>query len=244
MTDAPTIHQALASVKKAIGAVGKSEKNQQQGFSYRGIDAVLNAVSGPLADNGVTVYPVLQDYTYGSVEIGRNKTVMAHVIVKVKYVFVGPAGDQLDAYVAAESFDSGDKAMTKAFSVALRTALIQTLSLPTDEPDPDATVYERSSSVQQEAAKAPKSTARSTRPGSEASSPSSSPSSPEPATETDIAKFVTMIENARNSDQLNKAWTAIGAKGALQTEIERDGTKVTLEKFLFQRNDAIKSTAS
>ena len=149
MTELPTIHQALASVKKAIGAVGKSEKNQQQGWNFRGIDAVLNAVSGPLADNGVTVYPILQDYTYATVEIGRNKTPMAHVVVKVKYIFAGPAGDHLETYVAAESMDSGDKAMTKAFSVALRTALIQTLSLPTSEPDPDHDVYERSSSAQQ-----------------------------------------------------------------------------------------------
>lgn len=234
MTDAPTIHQALASVKKAIGAVGKSEKNQQQGWNFRGIDAVLNAVSGPLADNGVTVYPILQDYTYATVEIGRNKTPMAHVIVKVQYVFVGPRGDQLEAYVAAESMDSGDKAMTKAFSVALRTALIQTLSLPTSEPDPDHDVYERSGSVQESDSKAV------SRPAPKAAK-AEAPKPAEAATETDVAAFIKMIETAKNSDQLNKAWTAIGAKGALQTEIERDGTKITLEKFLFQRNDHLKS---
>ena len=93
---------------------------------------------------------------------------------------------------------------------------------------------------QEAAAKAPKSTARSTRQATEPQS-SSPASSPEPATETDITAFVKMIETAKNSDQLNKAWTAIGAKGALQTEIEHEGTKVTLEKFLFQRNDHLKS---
>jgi len=41
--------------------------------------------------------------------------------------------------------DSGDKATAKAMSVAFRTALLQSLSLPTDEVDPDATSYERSS---------------------------------------------------------------------------------------------------
>jgi hypothetical protein len=39
--------------------------------------------------------------------------------------------------------DSGDKATAKAMSVAMRTALLQALCLPTDEPDPDATSYER-----------------------------------------------------------------------------------------------------
>jgi hypothetical protein len=39
--------------------------------------------------------------------------------------------------------DSGDKAVPKAMSVAFRTALLQALALPTDEPDPDASTYER-----------------------------------------------------------------------------------------------------
>lgn len=41
--------------------------------------------------------------------------------------------------------DSGDKATAKAMSVAFRTALLQALCLPTDEIDPDAESYERSS---------------------------------------------------------------------------------------------------
>jgi hypothetical protein len=39
--------------------------------------------------------------------------------------------------------DSGDKATAKAMSVAYRTALLQVLCLPTDEPDPDSHTYER-----------------------------------------------------------------------------------------------------
>ena len=45
--------------------------------------------------------------------------------------------------MAAESWDTGDKAMPKAMSVAMRTALIQALALPTDEPDPDSFTYTR-----------------------------------------------------------------------------------------------------
>jgi len=46
--------------------------------------------------------------------------------------------------VCAESMDSGDKATAKAMSVAYRTALLQTLCLPTDDVDPDAETYVRS----------------------------------------------------------------------------------------------------
>ena len=47
----------------------------------------------------------------------------------------------METRVAAESWDTGDKAMPKAMSVAMRTALIQALALPTDEPDPDSFTY-------------------------------------------------------------------------------------------------------
>ena len=40
--------------------------------------------------------------------------------------------------------DGGDKATAKAMSVAFRIALLQALALPTSEPDPDSTSYERS----------------------------------------------------------------------------------------------------
>jgi hypothetical protein len=39
--------------------------------------------------------------------------------------------------------DTSDKATAKAMSVALRTYLLQTLMLPTDEKDPDADYHER-----------------------------------------------------------------------------------------------------
>ena len=48
----------------------------------------------------------------------------------------------MSGLVAAEAFDSGDKATAKAMSVALRTFLLQLLALPTDEPDPDSFTYE------------------------------------------------------------------------------------------------------
>lgn len=142
------IAQALNQVMKEVGAVAKKDKNQSQGFNFRGIDAVVNAVSPALQKHGVIVVPSVEDYEYSSVEIGKNRTVMGHVKVKVTYTFIGANGDAIKATVAGEAMDSGDKATAKAMSVAFRTALLQTLSLPTDEPDPDSQSYERSERVQ------------------------------------------------------------------------------------------------
>jgi hypothetical protein len=145
-TTALPIAQAMSAIMKEVGAIAKKDKNTSQGFNFRGIDSVVNAVSPALQKYGVIVVPSVEDYEYATVEIGRNRTAMGHVKVKVTYTFMGGNGDSIKATVVGEAMDSGDKATAKAMSVAFRTALLQALSLPTDEPDPDSTSYERSSS--------------------------------------------------------------------------------------------------
>jgi hypothetical protein len=143
-TKAPSIIQALASVMEDVQSVGKKDRNSAQGFSFRGIDAVVNAVAPALRKHQVIVVPNVLEHEYASVEIGKNRTPMSHVTLKVLYKFIGQNGDYVEAVVLAEAMDSGDKAISKAMSVAFRTALLQSLALPTNEPDPDASSYERS----------------------------------------------------------------------------------------------------
>lgn len=139
------IAQAMSAIMTEVGAIAKKDKNTSQGFNFRGIDSVVNAVSPALQKHGVIVVPSVEDYEYATVEIGRNRTAMGHVKVKVTYTFIGAQGDEIKATVVGEAMDSGDKATAKAMSVAFRTALLQALALPTDEPDPDSQSYERSS---------------------------------------------------------------------------------------------------
>jgi hypothetical protein len=141
---------ALNAVMHEVGAVKKGDFNEGQRFNFRGIDAVVNAVSPALRRNGIVVTPELKSIEYSTVEIGRNRTSMGHVRVTVAYTFVCEDGSALTATVPGEAMDSGDKATAKAMSVAFRTALLQALSLPTDEPDPDAQSYERAPVVSQE----------------------------------------------------------------------------------------------
>lgn len=148
MSDKPSIFEALASVMTDVQAVKKADRNDAQRFMFRGIDAVVNAVGPALRKHGVTVSPRVDMYEYGTVTVGTGDKArpMGHVRVLVTYTFHGPAGDSLPAQAPGEAFDAGDKATPKAMSVAFRTALLQALALPTDEPDPDATTYERAPS--------------------------------------------------------------------------------------------------
>jgi hypothetical protein len=147
MTDV-SVFQALNAVMRDVQAVGKDSVNRQQDFRFRGVDAVVNAVGPKLREHGVVVAPEVISETVGVGEYGKNRTKMREVMLKVRFRFYGPAGDFVDAVVWGEANDSGDKATAKAHSVAFRTALLQVLCIPTDEPDPDEQVYERSVTVE------------------------------------------------------------------------------------------------
>lgn len=140
----PQIYSLLTQVMTDAGAVKKGDYNSHQKFNFRGIDAVINAVSPALRKHGVVVVPTVITSDYESVQVGQNRTVMGHARITITYTFYAPDGSNVAATVSAESMDSGDKATAKAYSVAFRTALLQTLCLPTDEADPDSDTYERS----------------------------------------------------------------------------------------------------
>src|SRR5699024_4257773 len=140
-----TVHQALNRVMRDVQAVRKGERNNAPGggFMFRGIDAVTNAVGPALREHGVIVTPSVIDWHHGTVTVGQRQTQMGHARVLIKFTWYGPEGDSIETIAAGEAFDSGDKATAKAHSVAFRTCMIQTLCLPTDEPDPDEHTYER-----------------------------------------------------------------------------------------------------
>ena len=136
------IYADLAKVMRSVDHVGKNDVNKHQHFSFRGIDGVLNAVGPALREHNVVVYPRLHDVAYEEVKTSGGKASTACRVV-VDYIFASVDGSTVETRVAAESWDTGDKAMPKAMSVAMRTALIQALALPTDEPDPDSFTYTR-----------------------------------------------------------------------------------------------------
>ncbi len=141
------VQEALTAVMADVRAVGKSERNAHQGYQFRGIDAVVNAVGPAFRAHGVIAVPFVTSAKHEQVEVGAKRTLTAVVRLRVTYTFIGPEGDTLACQVAAEAMDSGDKATAKAMSVAYRTALLQVLCLPTDEPDPDHDIYERAPAV-------------------------------------------------------------------------------------------------
>ncbi len=143
-----SVVEAWSAVMADCRKVGKDSVNTakgQGGYKFRGIDAVMNAAGPAMRAHGVIVTPHrIRSIDYTTVTVGQNQTVMASVRVLVTYRVRGPMGDHFDATVPGEAFDSGDKGTAKAMSVAYRTMLLQSLTLPTDDADPDADSYQRS----------------------------------------------------------------------------------------------------
>jgi hypothetical protein len=144
------IYTALAAVMEDCKSVAKRDKNEHQRFMFRGIDAVVNAVGPILRKHGVIVAPNVEQVHYDTVATSTGKPATACRVL-VTYSFYAADGSSIDTRVAAEAWDAGDKAAPKAMSVAFRTALLQALALPTDEPDPDSQTYEREHAPRQAA---------------------------------------------------------------------------------------------
>ena len=138
----PTVNEAWLQVMGDVQAIRKQQRNTRQGFSFRGIDDVMNAVGPALRKHGVAVVPVRVDEAHERISLASGKGA-TEVRVGVTYSIIGPAGDRIDGYSVGESMDTGDKATAKAMSVAYRTFLLQALTIPTDEPDPDLEVHEQ-----------------------------------------------------------------------------------------------------
>lgn len=152
MSEEPTpIHVVVAAIKERVGAVGKTSRNNDQGYDFRGVDAVVNAVAPVLNEHGVIIAPVSTVANHRDVQTSRGKPARECTVI-VTYRWTGPAGDYMDTQVAGEAMDQGDKGAAKAMSVAYRICLLQTLNLPTDERDPDHDTYERGDAVEEDPA--------------------------------------------------------------------------------------------
>jgi hypothetical protein len=141
-----TVISALSAVMEEVRAVSKGDRNQQQGYQFRGVDAVVNAVGPVLRKHGVIVMPTGVDAHYRDVQTSTGKP-SRECTITARYRFYGPEGDFIDAEVPGESMDFGDKGAPKAMSVAYRILLLQALCIPTGDADPDATSYERAAEV-------------------------------------------------------------------------------------------------
>lgn len=141
----PHVYQAIAKVQGMLAknGIAKDRKNQQQGYNFRGIDDIYNALAGHLSEVGLCILPNVL-----SREITERATakggVLFYVTVKVDFAFVsGEDGSMHHVITYGEAMDSADKATNKAMSAAYKYACLQAFCIPTEgDNDADQTTHE------------------------------------------------------------------------------------------------------
>ncbi len=131
------IYKKMSEVMKDVKAVTKDQKNVAQGFKFRGIDQFVNALYPALTKHGVFMAPRAVSFSQELKDVVRSNGkagVDKHVAIQVEYDFYAEDGSKVTVGpIPAEGLDSGDKATNKALSAALKYALIQTFSIPTED---------------------------------------------------------------------------------------------------------------
>jgi hypothetical protein len=137
MAGSGLIYQAIPRVMSRVGAVGKDRKNPQQGYNFRGIDDVYNALNSALSAEGVFVVPQVVKKEREERELasrGGEKRSIIYTILTIRHTLYASDGSSVDAVTLGEAMDSGDKSCNKAMSAAMKYALIEVFCIPTVEP--------------------------------------------------------------------------------------------------------------
>lgn len=131
--DKPQIYELIQKIMNDISAIAKTQKNAQQGFSFRGVDMVYNEMHKHLATHGVFTVPRQLSRVETSYE-SKSGTAMLRVVLETEFDFYAPDGSKFTAGpIFTEANDSSDKSTNKAASVAHRTAFLQVFCIPTAE---------------------------------------------------------------------------------------------------------------
>ncbi len=141
----PDIYKLIAAVSAELAkdGIAKSRKNATQGYSFRGIDEVLNALAPVLSKHGLVILPRILSRECTERETKSGGTLFS-VVVEAAFDFVAASDGSLHTVrTYGEAMDSADKGTNKAMSAAYKYAAFQAFCIPTEgDNDADATTHE------------------------------------------------------------------------------------------------------
>lgn len=139
VSTAPHVLHAISAVMTDLAreGIGKDRKNEAQGYKFRGIDDVYNALAPILARNHLVITPRCLTRSKEMVPTKSGGT-MFYVNVDMEFTLASAIdGSTTLAQMFGEAMDSGDKATNKAMSAAYKYMAMQVFCIPT-EGDNDA----------------------------------------------------------------------------------------------------------
>lgn len=236
------VYIAISQVaaKLAKDGISKSRKNAQQGYQFRGIDDMYNAIAPHLVEAKLVILPTVLERECVE-RTTKSGGALFYVTVKVRFDFIS-AEDQSKHEVVTygEAMDSADKATNKAMSAAYKYAAMQAFCIPTEgDNDADGTTHE----VKAEA-----------KPSSRASPTSDAKSRMSPEQEAKVMKVVSAVTDWLNQGSVADAvattdnadldadeyiffWTHFSSKDRAAMKKEHDAQR----KKLMEREAATQS---
>jgi hypothetical protein len=140
-----TVYECIVAVSAEIALTGisKDRKNEQQGYKFRGIDDVYNALAPIIAKHKLVILPRIMSRLVTE-RVTKTGAALFNVVVEAEFDFVSAAdGSKHVVRTYGEAMDSADKATNKAMSAAYKYAAFQTFCIPTEgDNDADATTHE------------------------------------------------------------------------------------------------------
>lgn len=137
MAGMPAIYSALDFLNRETGALGKTQRSEQ-GYMFRGIDALYEHFHPKLAEVRVITVPgkILQVVTEQRAR--ASGAPINYAMIRREYQFLSlEDGSEIIVEGIGEALDTSDKAMNKAQSNAHKYAFFQLFTIPTNEPEAD-----------------------------------------------------------------------------------------------------------
>ena len=131
------IFQRISLVSKEAGALAPKAGGGGVPFPFRGIDSTINHLAPFLTKYGIVVVPTTVVHQVDHLENGNRVVTWSEVVNQ--YTFYAPDGSNVVTTVPGIASDFADRSTAQAMSVALRIALLQTFTLPTQSPEPEVT---------------------------------------------------------------------------------------------------------
>ena len=136
------IYKKMCAILKDVEYIKKDKKNVMQGFMFRGIDDMYNALHDLFAKHEVFICSDVLELTREERQTAKGGNLI-YTILKIRFTFYTIDGSQVESIMIGEAMDSGDKSANKAMSTALKYALMQAFLIPTEElKDSDSETYQ------------------------------------------------------------------------------------------------------
>lgn len=127
------IYGKISEVMGYVDAIAKGRSNKEQGYSFRGIDDMYNALHNHLATAKIFFTSQILSKDREDRPTKDGKGVRITTLINVRWSVFAEDGSFVTTDTLGEAMDSGDKSANKAMSASYKYALMQIFCIPTED---------------------------------------------------------------------------------------------------------------